>query len=173
MIAKKIWLSFPCCFDALTYYSHSLRKHFFPPLCLLPNLPRYKQRRRWRPLSTAAQACLSSVISQFFLPFNGAGNFSLSTAHFPSLMPAWRAGWSQSGNKVGSAVPKPFRLWSQGRSHGTAVQALSQMLPHSTSSCKMHTGQMINKSKSATETETLRQQQFYLPDWEFSHDCKY
>lgn len=109
MIAKKIWLSVPCCFDALAYYSHNLRKHFFPSLCFLPNLPRYKQRRRRRPLSTAAQACLSSVISQFFLPFNGAGNFSLSTAHFPSLLPVWRGGWSQGGNKVGSAVPKPFR----------------------------------------------------------------
>lgn len=132
MIAKKIWLSLPCCFDALAYYSHSLRKHFFPPLCFLPNLHRYKPRRRWRPLSTAAQACLSSVISQFFLPFNGAGNSLLSTAHFPPLLPAWRAGLSQGGNKAGRAVPKPFRLRSQGRSPAMAQQCKHRPTCHHT-----------------------------------------
>lgn len=131
MIAKKIWLWLPCCFDALAFYSHSLRKHFFPPLCFLPNLPRYEQWRRWSPLSTAAQACLSSLISQFFLPFNGAGNFLLSTVHFPPLLPAWRAGWSRGGNEAGSTLPKPCT--GQKPCRGKAALAWSQMPSCSTS----------------------------------------
>lgn len=106
-LPRKFGFHSPVALMPLAFNSHSLRKHFSLPLCFIPNLPRYKQWKRWSPLSTAAQDCLSSLVSQFFLPFNDFGNILLSTACFPPLLPAWRAGWTRGGDKAGRAVLVP------------------------------------------------------------------
>lgn len=106
-LPRKFGFHSPVALMPLTFNSYSLRKHFFLPLCFIPNLPRYKHWERWSPLSTAAQDCLSSLVSQFFLPFNGFGSILLSTACFPPLLPAWRAGWTRGGDKAGRAVLVP------------------------------------------------------------------
>lgn len=166
MIAKEIWLSFPCCFDALAFLSQSLRKHFFPPLCSHPNLPRYKQWRRWSPLSTAAQACLSSLVSQFFLPSNDSGSILLSTACFPPLLPARRAGWTLGGNNTGCTGPKTCSSCPHGRSAIYGWTRQCSTLPNATilhlffrdsiyPSCKIHTTGKKYKVKSTAERKTL------------------
>lgn len=138
-LPRKLGFHSPVALMPLAFNSHSLRKHFFLPPCFIPNLPRYKQWKRWSPLSTAAQDCLFSLVSQFFLPL-----MILATSYPPQLashrccQPGEPAGPRLGTRLAGQCCSQGWQPWVTlpgGRRAAGGQQGRVAPIPKATSPC--------------------------------------